>query len=173
MTRSQLFLSCEIIFDWVKNLERPPSSCPALLLRNHAEGPLGFVVSRVLPSCNVFLQVTGPLAANHKTTSPPFVLGVNELVSKKYVFCRLQISFSLQYITALFQKTEKNMQKGEEHNRRILDFKYLVCIHVLQLALLIKTIATVTVWSLYKCEVSAYVSDRVLKSYFFHFSGRS
>lgn len=65
------------------------------------------------------------------------------------------------------------MQKGEGHNRPILDFKYLVCIHVLQLALLIKTIATVTVWPLYQCKVFAYISDRVLKSYFFHFSGGS
>lgn len=41
------------------------------------------------------------------------------------------------------------MQKGEEHNRPILDFKYLVCI------------ATITVWSLYKCKVFAYISERV------------
>lgn len=53
------------------------------------------------------------------------------------------------------------MQKGEEHNRPILDFKYLVCIRVLQLALSIKIIATITVWSLYKCKVFAYISERV------------
>jgi len=100
------------LFYWVKNLELPPSACPALLLRNYAEAPLGFFVSRVLPSCNVFLQVIGPLTANHKTTSPPFVLGVNELVSEKYVLCRLQNSFSLQYITALLKKkTEKYAER--------------------------------------------------------------